>query len=231
MRICIIETGLPPEECQTEFGTYPKMIENWLKPALGQASFDTISVVSGEHLPENAEQYDAYVITGSKHGVYDPIEWIKPLESFLIQLRDKKIPIFGICFGHQIMAQAYGGVVEKSTKGWGFGTQKYQLAEKEYPVLVLHQDQVITLPDQAKPVGGNEFCPLGVLQYEFPAISVQFHPEFSTEYLADMARRFRGSRFPEDVADKGLASLQSQAETSAKIAETVAEFFCSYSKA
>ncbi|MFK4826183.1 type 1 glutamine amidotransferase [Paenochrobactrum sp. BZR 588] len=225
MRIGIIETGLPPEECQAEFGTYPVMIENWLKPVLAQADFETISIVSGEKLPENPAQFDAYVISGSRHGVYDPIEWIKSLEDFLICLRDKKIPVCGICFGHQIMAQAYGGVVEKSTKGWGFGTQTYQLDQESDPVLVLHQDQVVKAPLQAKPAGGNDFCPLGVLRYDFPAISVQFHPEFSTGYIADMAKRFRGSRFPEDIADVALASLQSQAAMSAKMAKTVAELF------
>ena len=225
MRVCIIETGLPPEECQAEFGTYPVMIENWLKPVLPEASFETISVVSGENLPENPAGFDAYVISGSRHGVYDEIEWIAQLEAFLVRLRDAKIPLCGICFGHQIMAQAYGGIVEKSDKGWGFGTQKYQLHNEDNPVLVLHQDQVVQAPESATPVGGNEFCPLGALRYDFPALSVQFHPEISPAYIADMAKRFRGSRFPEHIADAALADLQSQANISVKMANEVAELF------
>ena len=225
MQICIIETGLPPEECIPEFGQYPQMIEDWLKPFLTQADFSVISIVNGEKLPLDASKFDAYIITGSKHGVYVKLEWIASLEKFLRDLRDKNIPIFGICFGHQIMAQAYGGKVEKSDKGWGLGSQSYRFDDNDYSVLVLHQDQVLTAPEGAKVLAGNNFCPLGSLQYDFPAMSVQFHPEFTSDYLKDLATRFRGSRFPEDIVDKALNGLNEQKATSQMIAKQVASLF------
>lgn len=225
MRICVIETGLPPQECTAEFGRYPSMVRDWLRPELPEAEFVAISVVNEEPLPADPADFDGYIITGSRHGVYDSLPWITALEGFLRQLRDARIPVFGICFGHQIMAQAFGGQVEKSDKGWALGSQTYQTRYGDFPVLVLHQDQVLSPPKGAVAEGGNDFCPLAVLRYDFPALSVQFHPEFPLGYVADLATRFKGSRFPEDIAAQALTELVPQTEASAETAIQVAKLF------
>ena len=129
-RIGVIETGERPVELWDEFTDYPDMIARWLGEALPSAVFEGIRVVTGQPLGE-PQDFDGYVITGSKHGAYDDLPWIPPLEEFIRECGRSNIPVFGICFGHQILAQAFGARVEKSERGWGVGVQRYEI--KGYP--------------------------------------------------------------------------------------------------
>jgi GMP synthase-like glutamine amidotransferase len=93
------------------------------------------------------------VITGSNAGVYDGLRWINDLMAFLRNARGSS-KLIGICFGHQAMAQALGGSVIKSPKGWGIGLHRSELHARPYwmdddaavAVPASHQDQVVTLP-------------------------------------------------------------------------------------
>ena len=111
MNIAILETGKPPAELIPSFGRYPEMLERLIG-----IEARTYEVEAGE-LPADAGAHDAYLITGSPAGVYDDLPWIPKLEAFL-GLAKGRAKLVGICFGHQIMAQAFGGHVEKSSKGW-----------------------------------------------------------------------------------------------------------------
>jgi len=185
MAIGILKTGSPPEPLQSRFATYPRMFEALLGPDQDYRVFD---IEAGE-VPDLSPGVDGYVITGSPAGVYDHLPWIAPLEGFLRKARGRT-RLVGVCFGHQIMAKAFGGRVEKSAKGWGVGLQTYGLAGHEpwmdktpsIAIPVSHQDQVIEPPQGARVVGGNGFCPFGVLAYDDLSISMQCHPEFSTAY-------------------------------------------------
>ena len=92
-------------------------------------------------------------MTGSAAGVYDDLPWIAPLKSFLRDV-DGRAKLVGLCFGHQILAAAFGGTVEKSAKGWGIGLHTYDLFERadwmddatRISVPAIHQDQVIVPP-------------------------------------------------------------------------------------
>lgn len=210
MKICIIENGLTPEQLRADHGMYPQMARNWLAPALPEAQFTTISVVSGEALPQDPTRFDGYLLTGSKHGVYENLPWMLELQAFLRRTAEARVPMFGICFGHQIMAAAFGGEVRKSDKGVATGPQIYTygdlgLAPQE--VLVFHQDQVETLPPSARSTGGNDFCPLGVIAYDFPAFSVQYHPEFTTEFMQDLTDDLAGQWITHDHAEQTKAKL------------------------
>ena len=120
-RIGVIETGERPVELWDEFTDYPDMVARWLGEALPNAVFEGIRVVTGQPLGE-PQDFDGYVITGSKHGAYDDLPWIPPPGRIYSRMRvGRHIPVFGICFGHQILAQAFGARVEKSERGWGVG--------------------------------------------------------------------------------------------------------------
>src|SRR5690348_1102898 len=112
MKVAILETGYPPGNLGDEFGDYPAMFASLLGPEFEIESFD----VQAGHLPEEPV-HGAYLITGSPAGVYDPLPWIEPLMQFIRSADGAKM--VGICFGHQVMAEALGGHVEKSHKGWG----------------------------------------------------------------------------------------------------------------
>jgi GMP synthase-like glutamine amidotransferase len=121
----------------------------------------------------------------------------------------------GICFGHQIMAEALDGHVEKSTKGWGTGLHRYSIVGREawmdgadeVAVPASHQDQVVLQPPRTNVVASSEFAPLAALAWtDRPAISFQFHPEFLPAFAkALIAERY--DRIPDPAA--AIASLDS----------------------
>lgn len=228
LNLCIIENGLTPPDLIESFGSYPQMIERWLAPHLPEARFTYVSPVRGEMLPD-PQVFDGYLLSGSKHSCYEGLPWMQELIGFLQQLRDQERPVFGICFGHQIMADAFGGRTVRAESGWGVGAQMYRYAAEQAPVsgaaLIFHQDQVRELPAEASCIGGSDHCPHGALAYRFPALSVQYHPEFTPDYIRALAEKFSGSLLPEAVAKNALASLEQLEVDNARIARWVAGFF------
>lgn len=205
MKLAILETGVPPEPLADEFGSYPDMFADLLGPAF---EIETFEVQKGE-LPEPAA-HGAYIVTGSPAGVYDPLPWIGPLMDFIRSADGKMV---GVCFGHQVMAQALGGEVIKSPKGWGAGLHRYTVVHSEpwvdssgtIAVPASHQDQVVVQPPNTQVVAASEFTPFASLAWQDrPAISFQFHPEFSVGYAkALIEKRFDRVNDP----DAALASL------------------------
>ena len=206
MKVAILETGRPPGTLADQFGTYPAMFARLLGAGFEIEIFD---VQAGE-LPEPGG-HAAYLITGSPAGVYDPLPWIDPLQQFSRSARDSKM--VGICFGHQVMAEAFGGHVEKADKGWGVGLHTYPVVKREawmdgspaVSVPASHQDQVVVQPPNTDVVAASDFTPLAALAWtDRPAISFQFHPEFSPAF----ARALIEQRF--DIVpnpDAAIASL------------------------
>ena len=228
LRICILENGRTPDDLIDEFGSYPKMIDKWLSPYLPQATLTYLSPVRGEKLPAPGD-FDGFILTGSKHSTYERSPWMVGLIALLQQLRQKRIPVFGICFGHQIMADAYGGLNAKSSKGWGVGSQQYNYETPELPgriaSFVFHQDQVQKVPPEATRIGGSAHCENGVFAYSFPAISVQYHPEFSAEYIQALAKKFRGDLLSDYVSANALDSIAHLPVDASPVAKWVADFF------
>lgn len=211
MKIGLLETGNPPGDLADTYGSYSAMFEALLGP---EHSYRVYDVQKGE-LPADPAENDAYVITGSAAGVYDPLPWIEPLKAFLRQAKGEQ-PMVGVCFGHQIMAEAFGGKAEKSDKGWGVGLQAYAVETQEpwmdsaahVAVPGSHQDQVTALPPGARVLAGSAFTPYGILAYDdAKAISMQFHPEFSPAYAKALIEARRGTRFTDEQADAAIASL------------------------
>lgn len=206
MKVAILETGRPPDDLADRFGDYPDMIERMLGPGFDAERFD---VQAGE-LPE-ANTHDAYLLTGSPAGVYEPLPWIEELFEFIRSVRDRKM--IGICFGHQAMAAALGGRVEKSDMGWGIGLHSYSIVGREpwmdgaseIAVPVSHQDQVVIQPPNTDVVAESTFTAFAALAWkDRPAISFQFHPEFAPEFAkALIAKRYDVLPDP----DAAIASL------------------------
>jgi len=206
MKLAILETGRPPGDLAQRFGDYPAMFAKMLGPEFEVQSFD---VTAGE-LPDPAAR-DAVLITGSPAGVYEDHDWLPGLFDFIRAAKDSKM--IGVCFGHQAMAEALGGHVEKSDKGWGAGLHHYTITRPE-PWLdgaraisapASHQDQVVVQPPNTEIVASSDFTPYAALAWtDRPAISFQFHPEFSPAFAkALIAERY--DRVPNP--DAAIASL------------------------
>lgn len=232
MKIGILETGEVPELLSGRHGSYPQMFERLLRSADPQLEFAVYHVMDGQ-LPGSVSECDAWLVTGSRHGVYDPLPWIEPLKRFMASAYSKGVPIVGICFGHQILAEALGGRAEKSDKGWALGVQRYNVHRKpswmtgvdgEFYLNALHQDQVIRLPEDAEVIAGSEFCPYAVLAYRGNAISIQPHPEFEPDYLRELIEMRRSSRvIPEADADSALKTIGAPIHTE-QVARWIVQF-------
>jgi len=208
MRVAILETGSPPEPLVRRFGRYEAMFGRLLGPGFETVSYDVAAGV----LPEKPDEHTAYIVSGSAAGVYDEHRWIPPLLDFL-RAAMGKAKLVGICFGHQAMAEAFGGRVEKSERGWGVGLQTYGIVahapwmdEAEcVSVPVSHQDQIVVQPPSTRILAASAFSPFGMLAYDdAQAISMQFHPEFEPEYAKALIE-LRRERLPDPEA--ALASL------------------------
>ena len=224
MRIAILETGKPPADLAPRFGGYPAMFADLLGPGFQTAAYD----VQAAELPARPDAYDAYLVTGSPAGVYEDHPWIEPLKAFLRAAKGKA-KILGICFGHQIIAEAFGGKVEKSTRGWGVGLQTYEVrhrapfmnGEAKVAIPASHQDQIVVPPPRSVVLAASEFSPYGVLAYtDQPALSMQFHPEFDPAFAKALIGT-RRDRLPDP--DAALASLDAPNDREA-VADWIRKF-------
>jgi GMP synthase-like glutamine amidotransferase len=219
MKIGILETGEVHPDLMARHGDYPAMFEAMLGAVDPSLEFDTVRVVSGE-MPASPTDADAWLVTGSRHGVYDDLPWIAPLRAFLRASVAARVPVVGICFGHQILAEALGGKAEKSDKGWRLGVQDYDLVSRpgwlehvpdHFAVRALHQDQVVTPPPGATVLARSPHCDYAALAYGDPeapdAISLQPHPEFDAAFLDALIVLRTGTVLPEAEAAEARAGL------------------------
>ena len=179
MKIGILQTGIVVPELAQTHGQYPEM---FMKRLAGAGfEFETWAVVENQ-FPPGPEAADGWLITGSRHGVYEDHPWIAPLEAFIRQIVASGRPLVGICFGHQIIAQALGGKAVKFPGGWSIGPQVYNFPDGPKTVMAWHQDQVIAPPEGALTLASNAFCDHAALLYPGRAYSVQPHPEFDASF-------------------------------------------------
>ena len=208
MTIGILQTGRPPAALRAQWGTYGDMIRAMLGRDRTYRSYD---VQAGE-LPADPAECSAYVITGSSAGVHDNLPWIPPFLGFLRRVRSRA-KLVGIGFGHQAMAEAFGGEVAKSPQGWAVGMRRYEIVgpppgQREplgFAVPAFHQDQVVALPPGARVLAASASTPLAAIGYDDDTVSVQGHPEFSPAFCAALIEAERDAYGP--LAGPALLSL------------------------
>lgn len=232
MKLTIIQTGEVPEALRAQHGLYPPMFKRMFDDVGAAFEYETIPVFDGAAFPD-PEKLEAIVLPGSAAGVYDPFDWMDPLRDFIRAAYAAKTPTLGICFGHQIMADALGGDVRKSEKGWGLGRHLYRTTHRpDYmagsPDLVAiscsHQDQVIEAPEEAEVILASEFTPNAGLAYRNgAALSFQPHPEFDDPYTLALAEMRRG-KAPDLVVDTAVESIETPSHHGA-MAGYIAAFF------
>jgi GMP synthase-like glutamine amidotransferase len=210
LRIAVLETGYPPAHLIAEHGTYPDMLRRFLGPEFETQVFDVQQAP-----PPAPDAFEAVAVMGSPSGVYDGDPWIGRLLEWLREARGQT-RLLGVCFGHQAIAQAWGGEVRKAPVGWGLGLHRYDVLSREpwmgeaaaesIAIPVSHQDQVLEAPPSARVVARSVFTPNAVLAYGEDALSFQCHPEFTVAYAQALAERRRGQVDDADIeaAKSGL---------------------------
>lgn len=221
MLIGILQTGLAPDVLAPTMGDYPEMFARLLDG--NGFTFRTFRVVEGA-FPAAVTECDGWLITGSRHGVYEDHPWIAPLEQFIRDAFAAHVPVVGICFGHQIIAQAMGGKVERSAKGWSVGATDYDFGGQTLTLNAWHRDQVTEVPKGAKVVAGNAFCENAALLYDDRAFSVQAHPEFQSEFIEGLMETRGKGLVPDDLLSTARDRLDLPLQDKT-IAAQIAAFF------
>jgi len=220
MLIGILQTGYAPEALR-DAGDYPDMFARLLD---GHGfDFRTYRAVDME-FPASARECDGWLITGSRHGTYEDLPFIAPLEQLIRDAFDARVPVAGICFGHQIMAQALGGKVEKYQGGWSVGPTEYDFDGQTLAMNAWHQDQVITPPPGAQVIASSPFCQYAGLAYDDRGLSVQAHPEFADAFVQGLIDTRGRGLVPDTVLDAARDKLGAPLD-SPDVAGRIAAFF------
>jgi len=221
MKIGILQTGHAPDQLIETTGDYDQFFQRLLGG--NGFSFDTYNVVDME-FPNDAGDADGWLITGSRHGAYENHLWIARLEDLIRDIHARGVPLIGVCFGHQIIAQALGGRVEKFNGGWAVGRTEYQTDNGPVVMNAWHQDQVTQRPEGAQVLASNAFCENAVLAYGDTIWTVQPHPEYGSDFIKGLIDTRGKGVVPDDQLAQA-ETLLDLPNDNARVAAEMAAFF------
>lgn len=205
MTIAVLDLSHWPEDIMTGEAKFGEEVRDWLARGLDHP-MEVIDIQGGAAVPD-VGAYDGFVLSGSEKGVYDDAPWMAGLRDLCFAARDQGKPLLGICFGHQFLAHVFGGHAEMSDQGNHCGVRWFDMAGGRVPTHVWHKDQVTRQPPASRIIAKADHCPIGGLEYEFPALSVQFHPESTRAYMGGFLDRGRGELFDDAETDRILSEM------------------------
>lgn len=176
--------------------SYASMFENLFRSVLDSYQVQIFPVMEGT-LPSTFKENELYLITGCNRSVYEEVPWIRNLLLWIRKAHSHKAHVAGICFGHQAIAQALGGEVQKFNGGWGSGIRESKILDRGlenfFPcsnmhLLYNHHDQVTRLPKDATPLATSDFCKYEAFRIDNHILAFQGHPEYTTDYELHLLR-------------------------------------------
>jgi GMP synthase-like glutamine amidotransferase len=191
-RIAVLLTNNDTSPFAAHFPNDGQKVVQLLQGLRPDWSYEVVPVKDGV-LPASPQAHDGYVITGSPASVNDDtLPWIGALLEFIRDVNAARQPLIGLCFGHQAVARALGGLVARNAEGWGLGTAPthWQVsspwmtpAQPSTTLMAAHNEQVSRMPEGAVCLGGSAFCPIGSMQIGQHIWTTQFHPEMPLVFM------------------------------------------------
>lgn len=214
-KVGLLECDHVREELLPIAGDYREMFPALFSQVAPEWEFTFYDVCNG-HFPASADECEVYVCTGSKFSVYDDEPWIARLKEFVKEIHDSGKKYIGVCFGHQMLAEALGGTVQKSAVGWCVGVHNFQVLSHEewmvpsrqsFNLLMMCQDQVMELPPDSKLLAETQDCPIGMFRVGENMVGIQAHPEFPRPYEKALME-IRTDRIGQAKVEMGIVSLE-----------------------
>ncbi len=214
-KLGILKTDTVNEKLAPTYGEYPEMFGDMflaIDPTIQLITYD----VQNFAYPSDINEVDGYLITGSAVSVYEDLDWLKELGTFIKKLHQHKKKIIGVCFGHQLIAHVLGGKTVKSDKGWGIGVRSVELNEagrsftkKKGPfnLFYSHQDQVVVPAKGSKLLASSSFCPIAMCSIGDHIFTFQGHIEMPTEYTHQLMN-MRRHKYGEPLYQEAKATLK-----------------------
>jgi GMP synthase-like glutamine amidotransferase len=214
LKIGLLQCDHVTEEMQPQHGDVPDLFKNLFNRVAPEVSLDIYDVTNGEY-PDLTNNYAGFISSGSRYSVYDQDPWIIRFKEFVRELYHHNRKFVGICFGHQMIAEALGGKCAMSDHGWGVGIKEVTIQHSKpwmkpelesFRLIVSHLDQVIELPQNSEIIGKNDHCPCSVYTVGEHFLGIQGHPEFTPTFITDlMAHRL--DRIGRNIVDEATATL------------------------
>jgi GMP synthase-like glutamine amidotransferase len=208
----LLVVGHVDERARHIAGDYPELFADLLAP------FDVRVVpyaVDDGELPQSLRECDGWLCSPSRLSVYDKVPWIADVEAIIRTAVHDDHPFVGICFGHQLLAQALGGRVERASRGWGVGVQLYEVVDhvlgmqprlERCALIASHEDQVVEVPHGVRVIARADYCPVAGLAAGDRVWTLQAHPEF-TAALAEHLLALRVNLIGPERVQQARASL------------------------
>lgn len=228
MKINILLCDTFQEYLPTGIASYSSMYINLFNAVNENLSYQVFDM-RRQQFPSNHKQNEINLITGSSFGVHDNLPWVRGLISFIRYAHQKRIKFAGTCFGHQIIAEALGGKVERASNGWGAGVRTAQVVSPralphfpngEFTLAYNHHDQVVELPAEAERFATSDFCENESFMIGDHILTFQGHPEYTTEFNRHLILN-HSQKETEEARQKALSSMHDKATDNSKVASLI----------